>query len=82
MSSRSASPSRTAENLAQSSDPSEDELSNLDVQQKPDHSRVTSRGTPARRSRRQRSEYRKWDRASEYPHDNTTGSKNRSCTRH
>ncbi|KAJ5565047.1 uncharacterized protein N7503_002516 [Penicillium pulvis] len=82
MTSRSVSPYRSAENLAQilGLDPNEDP----DQQENttPDHSRVTSRGAPAQRSRRQRSEYRSWDRASDVPRQGTTGSRNRSKTRH
>lgn len=82
LSSRSASPFESADNLAQILNLSEGDLSNQDTGEKPDHSRVTSRGMTARRSRRQRSEYRNWDRASQYAHAGTTGSKNRSGSRH
>ncbi|KAJ5659307.1 hypothetical protein N7507_005758 [Penicillium longicatenatum] len=82
MTSRSVSPFGSAENLAQilNLDPSD----NPDEQEgtMPDHSRVTRRGAPARHSRRQRSEYRSWDRASDVPRKGTTGSKNRSRSRH
>ncbi|KAJ5788324.1 hypothetical protein N7457_003314 [Penicillium paradoxum] len=47
-----------------------------------DHSVVTNRGAPARHSRRQRSEYRSWNRASDRPTTGTTGSKYRSTSRH
>ncbi|KAJ6084231.1 hypothetical protein N7486_011031 [Penicillium sp. IBT 16267x] len=75
MTTRSVSPYQSAGNL----DPNE----NPDQQENtmPDNSRVTSRGTPARHSRRQRSEYRSWDRASDVQRDWTTGSRNRSKTR-
>ena len=81
MPSRSTSPYRSAENLT----PilglrSEDE--SRDATERPDHSQVTSRGAPARHSRRQRSEYRSWDRASDVPRSGTTGSKYRSRSRH
>lgn len=86
MTSRSVSPYRSAENLAQilGLDPNEDpdQQENQQENTTPDHSRVTSRGAPAQRSRRQRSEYRSWDRASDVPRAGTTGSKNRSKTRH
>ncbi|KAJ5175255.1 uncharacterized protein N7482_001132 [Penicillium canariense] len=81
MPSRSTSPFQTADNLAQILNlRSEDE--SQDMQEKPDHSQITSRGTPARHSRRQRSEYRSWDRASDVPRKGTTGSKYRSRSRH
>ncbi|KAJ5824211.1 hypothetical protein N7447_006551 [Penicillium robsamsonii] len=47
-----------------------------------DHSAVTNRGAPARHSRRQRSEYRSWNRASDRPTKGTTGSKYRSTSKH
>ncbi|KAJ5170445.1 uncharacterized protein N7500_003228 [Penicillium coprophilum] len=47
-----------------------------------DHSVVTNRGAPARHSRRQRSEYRSWNRASDRPTKGTTGSKYRSTSKH
>ncbi|KAJ5142897.1 uncharacterized protein N7515_001684 [Penicillium bovifimosum] len=47
-----------------------------------DHSVVTNRGAPARHSRRQRSEYRSWTRASDQPTTGTTGSKYRSTSKH
>lgn len=84
MSSRSASPHRSAENLArilnlEDENKSEDER----LTAKPDHSRVTRRGAPARHSRRQRSEYaRSWNRASDKPTVGRTGSKSRSVSRH
>ena len=81
MSSRSESPFRSADNLAQILNLGEEE-SNQQSNEKPDHSRVTSRGAPARHSRRQRSEYRSWDRASDQPSKGRTGSKNRSTSRH
>ncbi|KAJ5156717.1 hypothetical protein N7492_009520 [Penicillium capsulatum] len=68
MPSRSASPFRSAENLGRMlnlRDENRDEDEQLTG--KPDHSRVTSRGAPARHSRRQRSEYASWNRASDQP---------------
>ncbi|KAJ5108986.1 hypothetical protein N7456_005661 [Penicillium angulare] len=77
MTSRSASAHRSAENLASILN-----LRHNGETEEYDHSRVTSRGAPARHSRRQRSEYRSWDRSSDTPTGGTTGSKNRSKSRH
>ncbi|KAJ5731248.1 uncharacterized protein N7483_005756 [Penicillium malachiteum] len=77
MTSRSTSPYRSAENLAQILN-----LRHNGETNETDHSHVTSRGAPARHSRRQRSEYRSWDRASDQPSHGRTGSKNRSKSGH
>ncbi|KAJ5543233.1 hypothetical protein N7535_005663 [Penicillium sp. DV-2018c] len=68
-------------------DRARDLASHQEQDQKPgvnttDHSVVTNRGAPARHSRRQRSEYRSWNRASDKPTTGTTGSKYRSTSRH
>ncbi|KAJ5465123.1 uncharacterized protein N7458_000809 [Penicillium daleae] len=81
MPSRSTSPYRSAENLTPILDLRSEDKSR-DPNERPDHSQVASRGTPARHSRRQRSEYRSWDRASDVPRTGTTGSKYRSRSRH
>ncbi|KAJ5228506.1 hypothetical protein N7489_009214 [Penicillium chrysogenum] len=47
-----------------------------------DHSVVTSSGGPAHRSRRERSEYRSWERGRDVPRKGTTGSRSRSVSRH
>lgn len=43
---------------------------------------ITSRGVPPRVSRRQRSEFRNWNRAKEESQKGATGSKSRSTSRH
>lgn len=74
---------RSAEDLTRSLS-LEDETQEQEQQEhkKPDHSPVTSRGAPARHSRRERSEYRSWDRASDRRNVGETGTKGRSTTRH
>lgn len=83
MAPRSDSIYRSADNLARTLGLS-DETQEQEQQEhkKPDHSRVTSRGAPARHSRRERSEYRSWDRASDRRNVGETGSKARSTSRH
>ncbi|OGE51744.1 hypothetical protein PENARI_c012G00057 [Penicillium arizonense] len=78
MRSRSPSKSRSANDLQFSSDAESDHPDHNTE----DHSKVTNRGAPARHSRRQRSEYRSWNRSSNIQHTSTTGSKGRSTSRH
>ncbi|CDM26899.1 unnamed protein product [Penicillium roqueforti FM164] len=68
--------------MNRSSDAESDQEHNQESVNHTDHSVVTNRGAPARHSRRERSEYRSWDRASDRPTTGTTGSKNRSVSRH
>lgn len=83
MAPRSSSIHRSADNLSRILG-LEDETQEQEQQEhkKPDYSRVTSRGAPARHSRRERSEYRSWDRASDQQSVGRTGSKYRSTSRH
>ncbi|KAJ6125094.1 hypothetical protein N7471_012411 [Penicillium samsonianum] len=66
------------------SDAESDQENNQQSVSQTDHSAVTSRGAPARHSRRERSGYeqRSWTRASDRRTKGTTGSKSRSVSRH
>ncbi|KAJ5448042.1 hypothetical protein N7445_002863 [Penicillium cf. griseofulvum] len=74
-----SSPSRR---MSHSSEEESDQDHNQKSVNHTDHSVVTSRGAPARHSRRQRSEYRSWNRASDKPTKGTTRAKYRSTSRH
>ncbi|KAJ5964417.1 uncharacterized protein N7479_004293 [Penicillium vulpinum] len=74
--------SSRSESMNRSSGAESDQEHDQDGVNYTDHSVVTTRGAPARRSRRERSEYRSWNRASDRPTTGTTGSKNRSTSRH
>ncbi|KAJ5096072.1 hypothetical protein NUU61_005428 [Penicillium alfredii] len=82
MPSRSASPFRSTDLQSGLEVESDDQKQNRQPKNKPDHSRITTRGAPARHSRRERSEYRSWDRASDKSSVGRTGSKYRSQSRH